>query len=137
MCGLVGICAADEAEVRVGLQRGLSALIHRGPDDEGEFVWRGGAVVGLGLRRLAIQDLSPLGHQPMPSQDGRFVISFNGEITNFVELRTRLEAEGYSFKSRSDTEVLTTAWAHWGMRCLEQLEGMFAFAILDKKSSEY
>ena len=86
----------------------------------------------LGHTRLSILDLSPLGHQPMSYQDGRFRITFNGEIYNFFELRRELCSLGYTFASQSDTEVLLAAYAHWGKSCLERLRGMFAFGIWDK-----
>jgi len=132
MCGLVGVCALQEVNVRETISRGLNSLIHRGPDDEGSFIEKGSMTVGLGLRRLAIQDLSLTGHQPMESEDGRYVISFNGEITNFLELRDELWSKGHAFRSKTDTEVLLNAWKHWGRECLVMLEGMFAFAIFDK-----
>lgn len=107
---------------------------HRGPDDLGEFHWqdeRSAIRVDLGLVRLAILDLSPAGHQPMSLPGGRFTISFNGEITNYVELRDELIGLGHSFVSGSDTEVLLRAWAEWGTSTLDRLEGMYAFAVLD------
>ena len=106
------------------------AVAHRGPDADGYWI-EGGA--GLGHRRLSIIDLSPTGAQPMHSPDGRFVISYNGEIYNFRELRTELEAQGYRFKSRSDTEVLLQAIVAWGMDALGRLNGMFAFALWDRR----
>ena len=135
MCGiaaawsLVG-SAAESARVRAG----LDAIRHRGPDDIGQFSWTDPASssqVDLGLVRLAILDLSPAGHQPMSLPGGRFTISFNGEITNYVELRDELIALGEQFASGSDTEVLLKAWARWGTDALNRLEGMFALAILD------
>ena len=132
MCGLVGICTTDTSLVHDALSNGLAALVHRGPDDFGTFKYFGHSAVGLGLRRLSIQDLSISGHQPMESDDGRYAIVFNGEITNFKDLRIRLENLGYKFRSNSDTEVLLCAWAHFGEDCLRALEGMFAFSVLDK-----
>jgi asparagine synthase (glutamine-hydrolysing) len=133
MCGLVGVCTSHEERARVAIENGLAALIHRGPDDEGTFFHSARMSMGLGLRRLAIQDLSVSGHQPMSTKDGRYVISFNGEITNFLELRRHLQSFGYSFVSQTDTEVLLTAWAHMGSDCLRLLEGMFAFAVFDRE----
>lgn len=116
------------------MRRGLDAIRHRGPDDLGEFSWNdpSSAVrVDLGLTRLAILDLSEAGHQPMTLPGGRYTISFNGEITNYVELRDELIAAGEHFVSGSDTEVLLKAWGRWGLAALDRLEGMFAFAVLD------
>lgn len=133
MCGLVGVCTHQLHHARIAIDNGLAALIHRGPDDEGSFLHSGRMSLGLGLRRLAIQDLSASGHQPMSTKDGRYVISFNGEITNFVELRRHLQSLGHEFISKTDTEVLLTAWADMGSECLRLLEGMFAFAVFDRE----
>jgi asparagine synthase (glutamine-hydrolysing) len=105
------------------------AIAHRGPDGEGFYT---DSFIGLGHRRLAIIDLSPMGHQPMVSQDDRLAIAYNGEIYNFQELRAQLETMGYSFRSRTDTEVVLYAYAHWGPECVKKFNGMFAFAIWDK-----
>jgi asparagine synthase (glutamine-hydrolysing) len=133
MCGLVGVCTHQLQRARNATENGLAALIHRGPDDEGTFFHNGRMSLGLGLRRLAIQDLSVSGRQPMSTEDGRYVISFNGEITNFLELRSHLQSLGYTFVSKTDTEVLLTAWTHMGSDCLRLLEGMFAFAVFDRE----
>jgi len=108
-------------------------IAHRGPDDQG--VWCDApAGIGLGQRRLSIVDLSPGGHQPMISADGRFVVVFNGEIYNHLELRAELEAVGARFRSSSDTEVLLEAVARWGaVATCKRLLGMFAFAVWDKQ----
>src|SRR5204862_4144276 len=97
--------------------------------DEG--VWSDG-LCGLAHARLSIIDLSPAGHQPMASADGRVWISFNGEIYNFVELRKELEAKGYVFRSRSDTEVIIYGYCAWGEQVFSRLRGMFAIALWDK-----
>ena len=106
------------------------AIRHRGPDGEGQVV---DGPVGLGHRRLAIIDLSSLGAQPMATADGRYVLTFNGEIYNFQELKAELSARGRSFVSRSDTEVLLQAFATWGIGALPRLNGMFAFAVWDRE----
>jgi asparagine synthase (glutamine-hydrolysing) len=103
-------------------------LAHRGPDGDG--VWTDGPI-GLGHRRLAIIDLSETGRQPMTTADGRFTITFNGEIYNFLELREELEKKGYTFRTRTDTEVILRLWQEHGEGLLEHLNGMFAFAIWD------
>jgi asparagine synthase (glutamine-hydrolysing) len=132
MCGITGIFNLDGAPVSpVILRKMTDAVAHRGPDGEGYFT---NGNVGLGHRRLAIIDLSPAGHQPMLTRDGRYVLSYNGEIYNFQELRTELEALGHQFHSRTDSEVLLYAYAEWGMGALDRLNGMFAFAIWDKQT---
>ena len=115
------------------LRRMTDAIRHRGPDGEGQYT---DGPLGLGHRRLAILDLSSAGHQPMTSGDGRYVISYNGEIYNFVELRTELEATGVQFHSRTDTEVVLAAWAQWGEASLRRFNGMFAFALWDRRERE-
>jgi asparagine synthase (glutamine-hydrolysing) len=110
-----------------------AALAHRGPNDAGTFT---DGSVGLGHRRLAIIDLTEAGHQPMASSNGRYVISYNGEVYNFRELRIKLEALGRRFRSRTDTEVVLEAWAEWGQSALHEFNGMFAFALLDRARHE-
>ena len=137
MCGIAGVWSKDFSRaVADRLLSGLQKIRHRGPDDVGVSHWdahSGMGHVGLGLARLAILDLSAAGHQPMSTTDGRYTISFNGEITNYLEIRQSLVDLGNTFVSDSDTEVLLTAWSVWGHGCLERLEGMYAFAILDKE----
>ncbi|MCZ7594386.1 MAG: asparagine synthase (glutamine-hydrolyzing) [Hyphomicrobium sp.] len=106
------------------------ALVHRGPDGEGQMVHGN---VAIGHRRLAIIDLSPLARQPMVTRDGDLVLTYNGEIYNFRELRLDLEALGHGFRSQSDTEVLLEAIAEWGDDCVSRLNGMFAFAVLSRR----
>ena len=130
MCGIAGLLSLRGKAISPAILQGMTdAIAHRGPDGEGHWIEGG---VGFGHRRLAIIDLSPLAHQPMMSHDTRYVLSYNGEIYNFRELRTELEAMGYPFRSQSDTEVLLTAWAAWGVKALDRLNGMFAFAIWDR-----
>ena len=99
------------------LARMADAIAHRGPDDAGEWLSPDGNV-GLAHRRLAIIDLSSLGHQPMFDASGTVVIVFNGEIYNFQELRAELEAKGHAFVTTGDTEVLLAAWLEWGPKCV-------------------
>jgi len=129
MCGIAGAGALDgRAPDADGVRAMTAALAHRGPDGEGLEVL-GPAV--LGHRRLAIIDLSRAGRQPMADASGRYTVVFNGEIYNYLELRSELEAAGVGFRSRSDTEVLLEACARWGHAAVERFNGMFAFAIWD------
>jgi asparagine synthase (glutamine-hydrolysing) len=134
MCGIFGIAARD-AQIPDGLlERGTQSLAHRGPDDSGTILLRDSAnQIGLGNRRLAILDLSPLGHQPMQDADTGNWIVYNGEIYNFRDVRDELERSGTRFTSHSDTEVLLKAYAQWGESCLSKFRGMFAFAIWNAK----
>jgi asparagine synthase (glutamine-hydrolysing) len=109
---------------------GLDAMAHRGPDNAGIW-WSKDGRVGLGHRRLAIIDLSPAGHQPMKDVTGKFMIIFNGEIYNFLELKKELAAKGHTFCSHSDTEVILASYREWGTDCITRLNGMFAFALYD------
>ncbi len=133
MCGINGIFAyhASAAAVdRRELIRTRDYMASRGPDGAGEWLSSDGRV-GLGHRRLSIIDLSDAGAQPMATSNGRLVVSFNGEIYNYRELRRSLEARGYSFRTRSDTEVLLHLYAEKGVAMTSDLRGMFAFAIWD------
>jgi asparagine synthase (glutamine-hydrolysing) len=131
MCGITGIVELDGAPASRGLLERMTAQIeHRGPDGEG--YWLEGPV-GFGHRRLAIIDLSAQGAQPMISVDHRYVLTYNGEIYNHLELRRELEQAGYWFRSDCDSEVLLVALAHWGTAALERLNGMFAFGFYDRK----
>lgn len=134
MCGIVGLYTSRESErerIRAQVQDIAACLRHRGPDDSG--VWIGDTdPIGLGFSRLAILDLSPAGHQPMVSRDGRYAIVFNGEVFNFVELRAELEPHGISFRGQSDTEVILAAFTVWGIRdALQRFVGMFAIGVWD------
>jgi len=134
MCGITGIVSFDGTAIDEAVVRRMSdALAHRGPDGEGQWVERN---VGLGHRRLAIIDLSPAGIQPMLSADERYVLSYNGEIYNFRELRAELEAMGRVFRSRTDGEVLLQAYMAWGLAAIERFNGMFAFALYDRKTRQ-
>ena len=153
MCGFVGIISLDGAPVSpASLVRAANVQRHRGPDDQGFLLVSrdretadafhagqcpapAGHDVGLGFNRLSIIDLSIAGHQPMTTGDGACHIVFNGEIYNFEDLHRQLEAEGVSFRSRTDTEVILRYYERYGIHAtLEELNGMFAFAIVDTKS---
>src|SRR5262245_33536059 len=132
MCGIAGILSPDPANVsRQRLKSMTDAIAHRGPD--GEDVWiNPSGRAGLGHRRLAIIDLSSTGAQPMHYL-GRYTILHNGEIYNYLELKSLLQSKGYVFTSTSDTEVILAAYDHYGPECLQYFDGMFAFAIWDEK----
>ena len=132
MCGIVGIVATHRIEDRSWLVKGRDAMTHRGPDGSGEW-WSSDGNVGLGHRRLAIVELSSLGHQPMCDEANGLTIVFNGEIYNHGSLRKELSGQGYEFRSHSDTEVILAAYTVWGENCLSRLNGMFAIAIYDTK----
>lgn len=137
MCGIAGffsppsLCPAHEMNAIVTSM--TDAIILRGPDDSG--AWADSSCgVALGHRRLSILDLSPLGHQPMTSADGRFIIVFNGEIYNFQDLRAELEPHGHTWRGHSDTEIMLAAFRQWGVvEATKRFNGMFAFAVWDKQ----
>jgi len=130
MCGIAGIVVRQNGLDRWEVIKQMTRRVrHRGPDDEG-FYERGR--VALGHRRLSIIDLSAAGHQPMESADGRYVITYNGEVYNYLELRSELKALGHRFRSNTDTEVILAAYAAWGRACLTRFNGMWAFAIHDR-----
>jgi asparagine synthase (glutamine-hydrolysing) len=131
MCGITGIVHLNGDPIPPPLLRKMTdAIAHRGPDGEGQWIEGN---VGMGHRRLAIIDLSSAGHQPMISLEHRFVLSYNGEVYNFRELCIELEAAGYWFRSQTDSEVVLTALAHWGVEALDRFNGMFALALWDRK----
>lgn len=132
MCGIIGLASTSPVSDRFWLKNGRDTMVHRGPDDAGEW-WSVDGLVGLAHRRLSILDLSPAGHQPMRDEIRGLTIVFNGEIYNFRELRAELEQGGYLFHSSSDTEVLLAAYDSWGIDCLSHLNGMFAFALYDAR----
>jgi asparagine synthase (glutamine-hydrolysing) len=132
MCGIVGIARFAGAGIvqPAEIDAMVATLVHRGPDDHGAFVEGG---VGIGMRRLSVIDVSPLGHQPMGNEDGAVQIVYNGEVYNFQELRDQLVTAGHRFRSATDTEVLVHGYEQWGARALvARLEGMFAFALVDR-----
>jgi len=131
MCGIAGVIHLDGSPVdRHALDRMTDALKHRGPDGRGLSIDRN---VGLGHRRLSIIDLSEAAAQPMQSDDGSIVLTYNGEIYTYREKRAMLEGRGYTFRSQSDTEVLLKLYEEFGVDCVQHLRGMFAFAIYDTK----
>ena len=157
MCGIAGIISLERPIPAETIRRMTDIVIHRGPDDEGYMSWgriegnlpsdrftqsgittsgefeqkhRSGSIA-FGHRRLSIVDLTPAGHQPMCSADGRFWIVFNGEIYNFRELRTELIRDGQTFSSSSDTEVILAAYRRWGTNCLHHFNGMWSLVIYD------
>ena len=160
MCGILGIWHQDGKPIDLqALKRATTVLAHRGPDDEGYLLVNtrsgrtelcGGAStapelrlppleeylgdhfdMAFGFRRLAILDLSPAGHQPMPSADGRYWLVYNGEVYNYLELRTELTSKGHHFHTDCDSEVLLASFTEWGPACLSRFNGMWAFAIWD------
>jgi asparagine synthase (glutamine-hydrolysing) len=145
MCGIAAVIATADNNVPPALCARLdAALAHRGPDASGLATFRRdgarvaseAAEVALIHRRLSIIDLDPRANQPMASADGRYVIVFNGEIYNFVELREALQRDGYVFRTTSDTEVLIAAYAAWGEAALARFTGMYAFVMLDRQRRE-
>lgn len=131
MCGICGIVDFGAARVEESVIRRMTdAIRHRGPDDEGIFT---SDEVGLGHRRLSIIDLSETGHQPMRSADGRWTLTYNGELYNFESLRSRLEGHGLSFRGSSDSEVLLESLARWGADALPMFDGMFGYALWDSR----
>ena len=131
MCGIAGI-VGFQAQEALGAM--LEVTHHRGPDDRGQ--WHGEAI-SLGMNRLAIQDLSAAGHQPMWSEDGRHVIVFNGEVYNFQSLRQELQSQGVSVQSGTDTEVVLKYYLQEGAKALRHFRGMFAFVVYDTQSQSY
>ena len=137
MCGIAALLGKHKPECAAAMVRTMNdSQAHRGPNDQGAVVLQvGDGIVGLGNRRLAILDLSPLGHQPMHNSDTGDVLVYNGEIYNSPDLRRELRQAGFSFRSHGDTEVLLRAYQHWGVDCLRRLRGMFAFALWDARRS--
>ena len=135
MCGICGFYSRYKESLE-NLIKMNETMIHRGPDDHGEEMFdcmKGTYHIGMAHRRLSVQDLSVLGHQPMHSDNGRVVVTFNGEIYNFQELRSQLSE--YSFQSNCDTEVILAAYLKWGITFVKRLNGMFAIALFDKEDN--
>jgi asparagine synthase (glutamine-hydrolysing) len=129
MCGIAGWCGDHEDHDPLLLRRMLSAIVHRGPDDEGQFLE---GPVALGARRLSIIDVAG-GHQPIPNEDRSVWATLNGEIYNFKELRAELEAKGHVFTTRTDTEILAHGYEAWGDDFVERLNGIFGLAVWDAR----
>jgi asparagine synthase (glutamine-hydrolysing) len=133
MCGISGIINQLNQQVSLQELKGITDPIrHRGPDDEG---YHAELNFGFGHRRLAILDLSADGHQPMPYLN-RYVITYNGEVYNYLELKEELLQAGYHFKSKTDTEVILASYDRWGEQCVEKFNGMWAFAIYDRQNQQ-
>ncbi|MCF6215806.1 MAG: amidotransferase 1, exosortase A system-associated [Emcibacter sp.] len=133
MCGIAGIITSlDRKPDQAILKKMTDAIIHRGPDEAGIYVTNG---VGLGHRRLSIIDLKS-GQQPMTTSDNEVTITYNGEIYNFMEIRAELEAKGYHFRTRCDTEVILYAYHAWGPDSVKRIRGMFAYVIYDNRDKK-
>ncbi len=135
MCGIVGkidFSPKKEDNLEV-IKKMIKAIKHRGPDDDGYII---NGQVALGFVRLSIIDLSNAGHQPMVSDDNNLILTFNGEIYNYIELREELIEKGYIFKTQSDTEVLIKSYQEWGEKCLDRFNGMWAFVIYNRETKE-
>jgi asparagine synthase (glutamine-hydrolysing) len=137
MCGIVGFCDFTKKLGEENLVALTNALSHRGPDASGhELIRNDHAVIGIGNRRLSIIDLSSHGHQPFISKDKNLILTFNGTIYNYVELREELRTKGYEFTSGSDTEVLLYAYAEWKTEVIHKLDGIFAFVLFDRQQNK-
>jgi len=133
MCGITGILNFNNSPVEYEILKKMTdSISHRGPDGEGFYIDKN---IGFGHRRLSIIDLSDAGSQPMISMNGRYILSYNGEVYNFKELRNTLRSLNYNFKSETDTEVVLNSWVEWGEECVNKFNGMFAFSIWDKKEN--
>jgi asparagine synthase (glutamine-hydrolysing) len=136
MCGISGILNIKSGGVNLDILKKMNnAINHRGPDGEGYWISKDGHI-GFGHKRLSILDLSDKGKQPMSYANGRYQITYNGEIFNFIELREILELNSYKFQSDTDTEVILAAYDFWGKDCLKHFNGMWAFAIWDEVEQE-
>jgi asparagine synthase (glutamine-hydrolysing) len=129
MCGICGILNFNGESVNEkDIGKMMTEIKHRGPDDNGIYLNKN---VGFGFVRLSIIDLSQSAHQPMFDESGRFLIVYNGEVYNYIEIREELKSKGYKFRSNGDTEVVLNSYLEWGIDCLNRFNGMFAFAIYD------
>lgn len=129
MCGIAGIIKKQNDKVdKEEIRKMNDAMLHRGPDSEGIYIDRG---IGLGHRRLSILDLTDSGSQPMVSYDQRFVLIFNGEIYNYIELKKELQSEGATFCTETDTEVILEAYRYWGQECTGHFNGMWSMILYD------
>ena len=133
MCGIIGTLNFCSAVDTKKLEEMRDTMPYRGPDDNGVWISEDG-LCGLGHLRLSILDPTPAGHQPRIESSGRFVISYNGEVYNYIEIREELEAKGYTFETGTDTEVILSAYVEWGQACLQRFNGMFAIAIFDNET---
>jgi asparagine synthase (glutamine-hydrolysing) len=132
MCGIAGILHWDHKSISPTMIRSFTdSMEHRGPDGSGICISENNKI-GLGHRRLSILDLTEAAAQTFHDDQGKYVLTYNGEIFNFSELKKELENIGYIFRTDSDTEVLINAWDAWGVQCLRKFNGMWAFAIWDK-----
>jgi len=136
MCGVAGLLGESDLDLRSVIAAMVRSIRYRGPDDAGDWV-DPGAGIALGHARLSILDLSSEGHQPMKSAGGRYLLSYNGEIYNFADLRVELEGVGARFRGHSDTEVMLAAIEAWGPEAaVRRFVGMFAFALWDRERRE-
>ena len=134
MCGITGIFDRTSENIsEVAVRKAVNAIRHRGPD--GDDIWCEDNI-GLGHSRLAIIDLSDTGTQPMMSRCGRYVLVYNGEIYSSASLKCELRAKGYEFRGTSDTEVVLYSLIEWGEGAIKKFNGMFAFALWDRKKRE-
>ena len=132
MCGIAGIIDLSDSPISKDILEDMSAsLIHRGPDGHGIYTNKN---LGFAHRRLSIIDVTEAGNQPMTDEAGDLVISYNGEIYNFLEIKEELKAKGYAFRSDTDTEVVLYSWKEWGKQCIHKFNGMFAFSIYDRRN---
>ena len=132
MCGIAGIFNLDGEPVSpIILKKMTDVIAHRGPDGEGQYI---NSFFGIGHRRLAIIDLTPAGDQPIVSANKQFILSYNGEIYNYQELKTELKRLGHQFHSKTDSEVVLNSWVEWGEDSVYRFNGMFAFSIWDTKT---